>query len=314
MKISIAMAVYNGAEYLDAQLESLFSQSLAPDEIVVCDDGSADATPELMAKWQAARPGVIRYHRNPERLGVSRNFEKAISLCSGDAIFLSDQDDVWLPEKIQIMMDLIAAINAPSGAFCDSLLVDENLNSLGATHFGNRGFNSNELQDLSSFLRRIPAAGHDMAFEARLREILLPFPDLPECHDTWIGLVLAALNRWKFTGETLTLFRQHRSNVSGSGKCWNWRRRLTEARRSIQANTFAWNETIYRELLERVHEIADPAVLMQLEDRRRHSRARRRMNIPFFRRLPLVWREVRNRRYFKYGRGWLNVVQDLFLR
>ncbi len=289
MKISIAMAVYNGAGYLDAQLESLFNQSLAPDEIVVCDDGSDDRTPELMAKWQAARPGVIQYHRNPERLGTSRNFERAISLCSGDTIFLSGQDDVWLPEKIQTLMDLVAAIDAPSGAFCNSLLVDENLHPLGITYFEGVP----DLQSLRSFLRGVPAAGHDMAFEARLREILLPFPDLPECHAAWIGLVLAALNRWKFTAEPLTLSRQ---------------------RHPAETRTFAWHETIYRELLARVHEIADPTVLMQLEDRRRHTRARRRMNIPFFRRLPLVWREVRNRRYFKYGRGWQNVAQDLFRR
>ncbi len=313
------MAVYNGGRFLDAQLESLFAQSLGPSEIVICDDLSGDDTAEIVERWRQKYPEIIKYYRNSERLGVSRNFEHAISLCHERITFLCDQDDVWLPDKIEVMATLIDDNSQLSAAFADSILVDEKLKPLGKTHWENRGFRTEDVIKSSAglldlFLVRVPAAGHDMAFNTDLRNILLPFPDLPECHDTWIGLMLAAMQGWSAAEEPLTLFRQHSANVSGSGKRMNWFQRWREAKKSIKTNTFAWNATLYQALIERLASTCRPEILMKLEERRRHSAARAAMNASIFRRFPLIVKEIVNRNYFKYARGWQSAVQDLFLR
>ena len=95
MKISIAMCTYNGAEFLPAQLQSILTQSRPPDEIIICDDRSTDDTQALLKKFATESPIPIAVHINDHNLGSVKNFERTISLCTGDVIALSDQDDVW---------------------------------------------------------------------------------------------------------------------------------------------------------------------------------------------------------------------------
>lgn len=104
MRVSVAMCTYNGARFLPAQLESLASQTLVPDELVVVDDGSTDDTESLVREFAGRVPFAVHFHANPQRLGVTRNFEKAMRLCSGDIIFPADQDDVWDKNKIALML------------------------------------------------------------------------------------------------------------------------------------------------------------------------------------------------------------------
>ena len=99
-KVSIAMAAYNGADYLSEQLSSFLLQTRLPDELVVCDDASSDSTVSIIEEFALRAPFEVRLIKNKQNLGYIRNFEKALSLCQGDLIFLSDQDDVWFPEKV----------------------------------------------------------------------------------------------------------------------------------------------------------------------------------------------------------------------
>ncbi len=94
LRISIAMCTYNGARFLPEQLASFAAQERLPDELVVCDDGSTDATMEILQDFAATALFEVRVERNPQNLGFVRNFEKTLSLCTGDIVFLSDQDDV----------------------------------------------------------------------------------------------------------------------------------------------------------------------------------------------------------------------------
>jgi glycosyltransferase involved in cell wall biosynthesis len=103
-KVSVAMATYNGERHIRAQLDSLAAQTRPPDELVVCDDGSTDSTLAIVETFAAEGHFRVRVERNPSNLGPTRNFEKAISLAIGDLIFLCDQDDVWFPEKIAIVV------------------------------------------------------------------------------------------------------------------------------------------------------------------------------------------------------------------
>src|SRR5438128_2977881 len=99
-KISIAMCTYNGEQFLRDQLASIAVQTRPPDELVVCDDHSADATCEIVARFAASSPFPVRLHVNEQNLGSTKNFEHAIRLCEGDIIALSAQYDDWLPEKL----------------------------------------------------------------------------------------------------------------------------------------------------------------------------------------------------------------------
>ena len=130
MKLSIAMCTYNGASYLQEQLDSFLWQTRLPDEIVVCDDCSQDETVEILKEFAANSPFPVHLHVNKTNLGLTKNFEKAIGKCTGDIIFLSDQDDVWLPERLE-KFEAAFQKDADVGlVFCDAYLVNEKLESL----------------------------------------------------------------------------------------------------------------------------------------------------------------------------------------
>jgi len=99
--ISIALCTYNGEAYLSDQLASIVKQTQQPDELIACDDGSTDNTLQILDQFSGEAPFPVRVYLNQQRLGPTKNFEKAISLCSGDFIFLSDQDDVDATEGEQ---------------------------------------------------------------------------------------------------------------------------------------------------------------------------------------------------------------------
>ncbi len=100
-KVSIAMCTYNGQRFLAQQLQSFLDQTVQPDELVVCDDVSSDDSVAVVEAFAARAPFAVRVFRNPQNLGYIRNFEQAIAQCTGDLVFLCDQDDVWDPHKIE---------------------------------------------------------------------------------------------------------------------------------------------------------------------------------------------------------------------
>ena len=113
--ISIAMCTYNGEAYLNGQLVSFVKQTQRPDELVACDDGSTDNTLQVLDQFSKEAPFPVRVYRSQQRLGPTKNFEKALSLCSGDFIFLSDQDDVWMPQKVNTLLQALK--NNPGAAY-----------------------------------------------------------------------------------------------------------------------------------------------------------------------------------------------------
>ena len=104
--ISIAMATYNGEKFIREQLDSILAQTITDWELIVCDDVSIDATITILEEY-AKKDGRIQIHKNKVNLGFKRNFEKAISLCSGDYIALYDQDDIWYPNHLEILYNQI---------------------------------------------------------------------------------------------------------------------------------------------------------------------------------------------------------------
>lgn len=132
-RLSVAMCTYNGAQYLQEQLDSIAGQSRLPDELVVCDDGSTDVTLEILEDFQKGASFPVKIYRNETNLGPIKNFEKAIMLCSGDIIALSDQDDVWMPQKLEKFKKALKDHPNAGYVFSNALLVDEMLRPLGST-------------------------------------------------------------------------------------------------------------------------------------------------------------------------------------
>jgi len=120
--LSVALCTYNGSAFLLEQLKSIAEQTLQPEELIISDDGSQDHTLEIATQFAKQAKFKVRLHANPSNVGSTKNFERAIQLSEGDIILLSDQDDVWLPQKIE---KLYSAIGDGSLVYCDSELIDE---------------------------------------------------------------------------------------------------------------------------------------------------------------------------------------------
>lgn len=127
MRISIAMTTYNGARYLNDQLDSFSVQTKLPDELVVCDDKSSDNTINILDDFKRTAPFDVKIICNEENIGYTKNFQKALSLCSGDLIFLSDQDDVWLSDKVEIMSSYFNENRDIYVLLADMIIVDRDL-------------------------------------------------------------------------------------------------------------------------------------------------------------------------------------------
>ena len=223
LSFSVAMATYNGARHLRAQLDSIAAQALKPIELQIGDDGSTDATEAIVADFAASAPFPVNFHRNQPRLGYGGNFLEAARRCSGDWIAFSDQDDVWLPEKLaacaqaleraadpKILMIAHSAVIVgsdltPTGGRIPEDLRDEVKGPLGHpltwSHYGFAQLFRRELVADLPLAPRVPTVFTDID----------PYP-----HDVWISALANVL------GSTLHLARDlclaHRDREDGDGR------------------------------------------------------------------------------------------------
>src|SRR6266581_2981469 len=180
MRLSVAMCTYNGARFLPEQLESIAAQTRLPDELVVCDDGSKDQTVETIKAFAERAPFSVRLEINETNLASTKNFEKAISLCKGDIVALSDQDDVWKPRKLSVLEKTLEEHPEAGYVFSDAELVDVAGRPLGRTLWNTIRFRGSVLRGFSGsrqvavLLRRAAAQGAATAFRSKLKSVLLP--------------------------------------------------------------------------------------------------------------------------------------------
>ena len=204
------MATYNGARFLHEQIASILCQLAAEDELIISDDASSDDTPVLVRSFDDPR---IRFFTHP-RLGVARNFECALGHARGDIVFLSDQDDVWMPDKIARMCAFMER-GGYQCIMCNCQLVDAGLGLVKSPHFDaswpmQRSFWHN--------LYNNAWLGCCMAFRRQVLEQTLPFPRGLAAHDLWIALYA----QWHFRcgymqDDVLVSYRRHESTVSFTG-------------------------------------------------------------------------------------------------
>lgn len=218
--ISICMAAYNGERYITAQLQSILSQLAAGDEIIVVDDGSSDATKE---KVRALKDRRIRLIEHASNQGVSHTFEDAIRAASGRILFLSDQDDVWDPRKVAVILDAFRSNPDVTLIATEVALIDANVNLIAESYFSPRGgFKAGLWRNLI----RNRFCGCTMAFRSELIGEILPLPhNYDVLHDVWIGTRNSLSgHRTLFIPEALVLYRRHSTTVTGRKRLTLWRR------------------------------------------------------------------------------------------
>lgn len=212
--ISVCMATYNGEKYIKEQIDSILCQIGEEDELIISDDGSTDNTISLVEQTYADRRIKIVY--NEGNHGYTPNFYNALKHAKGDYIFLSDQDDVWLPNKVETVINALQNANF---VHSDAVIVDDKLHIINESHDEankvKRGFIPNLLR--SRYL------GCCMAFDRKVLESLFPVPcytnDYP--HDLWIALVAEYYFTTTKIDKPLILYRRHGGNASDGGNAQN---------------------------------------------------------------------------------------------
>ncbi|MEN6458101.1 MAG: glycosyltransferase family 2 protein [Thermoguttaceae bacterium] len=319
MKISVALATYNGAEFLAEQLQSLVAQRRLPDELVVCDDASTDQTAAILRRFAEACPFEVRIEINPQTLGSAANFARAVALCRGEVIALADQDDLWLPEKLGTIERAMADEPRLGMVFSDARLIDASGRRLSQRLWQAIGFDGPLQRRFAGraaqvLVKRNVVTGATMAFRAAHRDLLLPVAG-HWFHDGWFALLLAAVAPCRAIAEPLMEYRQHAEQQIGALK-GSLPRRLDRAIQEGQQRleTAAADYDLAGQRLAAFRtRLTDERLLTWLTEKAEHLRTRAQIRQSLVGRLPRIVGELVHGRYAKYSENGRAILQDLLL-
>ena len=240
--ISVTMATYNGKAYVKEQIDSILAQTIQEFELVVCDDYSTDNTYQILEKY-AAKDSRIKIFRNDFNLGFKKNFEKAISLCTGEYIALCDQDDIWLPNHLELLKRNLEGYSLSCG---NMEVIDLNGNSLGTTWDKECHFYYTEGNYLYMLLLRgNKFQGASMMMKRDFVKKLLPISDAIKYHDIWFAVCACMEQGLHYTTDVITKYRVHGNNVSNPSRLKFLKKLLKDFVKSdVETESFA----LYREL------------------------------------------------------------------
>jgi len=218
--ISVCMATYNGEKYIEEQVRSILPQLAENDELIVSDDGSTDRTLEILENFNDKRIKIFKHARHGIKIPfylqsplankfyfITRNFENALKNASGDYIFLSDQDDVWQPEKIKTMLKFL---DKDKLVICDAWVVNDDMEKqykLSEYIIYKKGFWRN-------IIRKSSYWGCLFAFTKNVKNFVLPIPKNVLTHDFWLGLISELKFSSTYISEPLVLYRRHENAAS----------------------------------------------------------------------------------------------------
>lgn len=213
--ISVCIPTYNGDKFLRAQLTSILTQLGPGDEIVISDDGSTDDTLKVVESFQDGRIKVCHNVRTTKRqnfkfMYTTQNVENALNHAKGDYIFLADQDDIWLENKVDILLEYLKSSDLVTS---DCIVIDEHGNRINESYFDLVGARPGLLKNLkvNSYL------GCCMAFKKELLSLVLPISKYQVPHDIWMGLLAEIYGKVSFVRTPLVAYRRHGKNLSPSG-------------------------------------------------------------------------------------------------
>ncbi len=220
--IGVVIGTFNGEHFIKEQIGSILNQTLKPNLIVVVDDKSTDKTPEIVKNY-SLKYNNIKFYQNERNIGWIRNFEQGISLCNTDYIALSDQDDIWFPNKLEKCFQKMSSVCNSGLCYHNSELIYEDGKRLGTTLW--------ELSDLNYPMSKrearliiantqTPISGFTMFFHSDLKEHILPIPGERYCpHDWWICAVSFFLYNPVYLESPLSYYRMHPKQASGANAC-----------------------------------------------------------------------------------------------
>jgi len=208
--VSVALCTFNGEQFLNKQLESILRQTYANLEIVIVDDCSTDQTATIVSKYQE-KDQRVKYVRNETNLGFNKNFEKAVKLCSGEFIAISDQDDIWIDSKIERLLD---TIGDHLMVYANSAIIDDKDQRTGKLMI-DQDRPEEDYRNFKSILINNFVSGHNLLFRKEALSYVLPFPKVG-FYDWWMGFVMLYENNLAYCNEVLTLYRVHEASVTNS--------------------------------------------------------------------------------------------------
>lgn len=224
--VEIVLSTYNGGIFLPDQIDSILPQSHSDWRLLIRDDGSLDDSPAIALEYAESRPDKIRLIDRPgENLGACQSFARLLQHADADYIMLCDQDDVWLPGKIEATLEKMHALEAQYGkdrpllVHSDFKVVDENLHLLADSGWHYQKTDPRNGAFLNRLLVQNVATGCTVMLNRPLRDLALPVPPEAIMHDWWLALVASAFGKTGFVIDPLLLYRQHHLNAVGA-KSW----------------------------------------------------------------------------------------------
>ena len=319
MKFSVAMCTYNGAQYIREQLASITAQTRLPDEIIICDDGSRDDTRDILRAFANEAPFETHIHFNETTLGSIKNFEKAISLCSGDIIALSDQDDVWHPQKLARVEQVFMQDHEIDGVFTNADVVDQHLQSFDYSLWDVVRFHNKEQvlvqkgRALDVLLKHLVVTGATLAFRSSRKDVLIP---IPSCwvHDAWIALNLAMVSNIAIIQERLIKYRQHGSNQIGAmpkGIGYRINETLATDREVYYASDLERYQVAYDHFCQWFP--PEHESMKKLSSKIQHLQTRSRLPARRGLRIPIILKELLTGKYVRYSTSWQVAVKDMLI-
>jgi glycosyltransferase involved in cell wall biosynthesis len=324
MKVSIAMCTFNGSKFIEEQLKSILTQSRLPDELVICDDKSNDFTAEIIKSFALNSPFSVRFYENKQNLGSTKNFEKAISLCTGDIIFLSDQDDIWEPQKIERILKVFVDNNKIGYVFTDAELVNEKLNSLGLTLWNSLNFNGKTYQkyilgqQIEVLMCRNYITGATTAFRAELKDKIIPISDY-WIHDGWIAIIASSLDMYGFPlPECLIKYRQHAQQQLGVEISFLAQLKHKQA---LGAREYSKELASLYDLKERLllikakNKFENDIILCLIDDKIKYLEDRIKIHSSRgIKKMSMIFKQIKLGNYQRFSSSWQSIGKDLLFR
>jgi glycosyltransferase involved in cell wall biosynthesis len=318
MKISVAMTTFNGCPFVESQLESIAAQTFRPYEIVIGDDQSSDSTMNVVDAFAHRHPDIIvRFERNSERLGTTRNFEVVVKRCVGDIVVFSDQDDLWMSTKLAQIVETFNQNPVIAYVFSNGLLIDETdqliegdlFNSINFTEVERVLFRSGKALDV--ILRHNVVTGATLAVKRDILLSVLPFqPNW--LHDYYLVFVLETLIGGIIIDEPLIKYRCHSSQQVGVAGQESLKKAIFYARKQDLAYCLQ-DAATFRILSARLIELgilSTHPIIAKLDEKAVFCDLRVRMRANSLRAPQLIWRSWRNGYYQRYSLGWKQTVVD----
>ncbi|MFH1195306.1 MAG: glycosyltransferase family 2 protein [bacterium] len=222
--IDILLATYNGEKYLNQQIESILNQTCRDWRLLIRDDLSTDNTINIIKNYTSKYPDKIRLIEDDKgHLGLARNFGALLEAAQSEYIMFCDQDDIWLPNKIELIINVMKAAqqrnpDLPILVHTDLRVVDENLNVIADSFWKLVGIDPQTANNLDNLIIRNAVTGCAMMINRKAKEISTPLPAEVKIHDWWIAMNVAKAGKILFVPVPSSLYRQHGGNVISAGR------------------------------------------------------------------------------------------------